>query len=119
MKLWLDDIRDPAQYAFFGKDNQIKGGYDYTWVKTADEAIELLKTGQVTYASLDHDLAWDHYIGKEYVNGKSPEKTGYDVVLWMQTNNVWPKDGCVVHSMNPVGRKKMQYIIDKHYGGGK
>ena len=115
MKLWLDDVRDPTQYAFYREGVNIKGGYDYIWVKTADEAIALLKTGKVTYASLDHDLAFEHYMGQEFVNGTSPNKTGYDVVLWMESNSVWPIDGTVVHSMNPVGRKKMQAVIDKWY----
>src|SRR5438309_1594271 len=43
MKLWLDDIRPTPDDT-------------WTWAKTVPEAIDLLKTGEVTYASLDHDL---------------------------------------------------------------
>jgi|SRR5579859_1576071 len=105
MKLWLDDVREPWKF----------GAVGFHWAKTADEAIELLKTGKVTFASLDHDLAWEHYswndTGEPY-----KEKTGYDVVCWMEENNVWPKDGVVVHSMNPVGRVKMEEVIRRCKG---
>jgi len=43
VNVWLDDERP------------IPAGYD-THVKTAQEAIALLKTGKVTGISLDHDL---------------------------------------------------------------
>jgi hypothetical protein len=106
MILWLDDIRDPAKYGYIGA----------RVCRTADEAIALLKTGEVTFASLDHDLAWEHYprndTGQPY-----KEKCGYDVVLWMEQNRIWPKDGTVVHSMNPSGRARMQAVIDRAYGG--
>jgi hypothetical protein len=37
MKLWLDDVRDPGDYT---------GACDWTWVKTAEEAISYLKRHQ-------------------------------------------------------------------------
>lgn len=43
MKIFLDDCRP------------MPAGFD-VYVKTAGEAIELLKTGKVTVISLDHDL---------------------------------------------------------------
>jgi len=58
MKVYLDDTRDtPAG-----------------WIRVywPDEAIELLKTGEVTEISLDHDL------------GDDARGTGYDVVLWLE-----------------------------------
>lgn len=87
VKLWLDDLRTPPP--------------GWTWAKTFDEAVEILKTGLVVAASLDHDLGL--------------EKTGYDVVCWMEENDVWPKNGVSVHSMNPVGRAKMQVVIENNY----
>ena len=91
MELWLDDVRKPPEYG------------DYVWAKTAEEAIDLLQEGQVTFASLDHDLGFGG--------------SGYDVVCFMERTGIWPKDGVVVHSMNPVGRQYMQMAIDRHYGG--
>ena len=89
--LWLDDIRDPAMHGCVG----------WVWVKTADEAIEALKTGRVSKASLDHDLTITQTLGKN-----DGEKTGYTVVCWMEEHNVWPPGGVKVHSMNPVGKQK-------------
>jgi hypothetical protein len=98
--LWLDDLREPGKYGFIGA----------VWAKNYEEAITALKTGQVTFASLDHDLSIDDMMG-------SPrgEKTGYDVVCWMETHNVWPRDGVAVHSTNPAGRARMQMVVDRHY----
>ena len=91
IKLWLDDVRDPKAYTTVA----------YTWARTAQEAIKWLKTGRVTYASLDHDLG-------------GPE-TGYAVVLWMEAHNVWPVDGTDVHSLNYIGATRMRQVIDRHY----
>src|ERR1041385_6115403 len=100
-KMWLDDIRDPVKFGCIG----------FNWVKTVDEAIELLKTGEVVFASLDHDLSIEATMG----NWKN-ERTGYDVVLWMEENNVWPEEGVKVHSLNPAGRQRMEAVINKVYG---
>ena len=98
MKLWLDDIRKPWMHGYIG----------FEWAKTVDEAIALLETGRVTFASLDHDLS-----EKATLGNWEGERTGYDVVLWMEANNVWPSDGVVVHSLNPAGRARMQAVIDR------
>lgn len=96
VSLWLDDVRDPVRQGYVG----------WTWVKTADEAIALLKTGTVVRASLDHDLDMQATLGNA-----PTEKTGYDVVCWMEANNVWPPEGTRVHSMNPSGRARMEAAI--------
>jgi hypothetical protein len=43
MRVWLDDRRPPPDG-------------EWAWVKTPEEAIELLATGEVSEISLDHDL---------------------------------------------------------------
>jgi hypothetical protein len=101
VKLWLDDVRQPWKHGCVG----------YEWAKTADEAIALLKTGKVTFASLDHDLSEAATLGNW-----EGERTGYDVVCWMEENNVWPEDGVRVHSMNPAGKLRMRQVIARHYG---
>ena len=118
MTLWLDDVREPWVHGFRGA----------TWAKTFEEAIGYLKSGEVRFASLDHDIgACEDCTSKMFHIGDmlSPEtaffnrcphaKSGYDVVCWMEENNIWPPDGVRVHSMNPVGRQRMQEVIDKHY----
>lgn len=102
MKVWLDDIRNPAEHGHAG----------WEWAKTANEAIALLSTRHVTDISLDHDLAWEHYPN----NDKGPpykEKTGYDVALWMERTGIWPEH-VACHSMNPVGRARIEATIRKH-----
>lgn len=108
MKLWLDDVRPPWKHGCLG----------WTWAKTADEAIAFLATGQVQEASLDHDLAAEHYCPDEkLLTPASGEKTGYAVVRWMIENRVWPPNGVHVHSMNPVGAARMMFDINRyHYG---
>jgi hypothetical protein len=100
MRLWLDDVREPWKHGYILSE----------WVRTYEEAVNMLETGMITFASLDHDLSVEAACGQP-----CSEKTGYDVVCWMELHNVWPKDGVVVHSMNPVGRARMQQVIDKHY----
>jgi hypothetical protein len=103
MILWLDDIRPPWKHGYVGAE----------WCKTADAAIALLQTGKVTFASLDHDLSELATVGI-LAEG---EKTGYTVICWMEENNVWPEDGCRVHSMNPVGKARMLDVIRRAYEG--
>ena len=45
--MFLDDVRKPWNEGFMGA----------VWVKTSEEAIKLLQTGTVEFASLDHDLS--------------------------------------------------------------
>jgi hypothetical protein len=116
MKLWLDDIRDPAKRLFINNRERLELDRLWTWVKTADRAIELLATGDVTFASLDHDLAPEHYAEEQQLPATGA-KTGYDVVCWMEEHDVWPVEGVVVHSQNPAGRARMEQVIRRHYGG--
>lgn len=99
MKLWLDDFRDPQAFGYSG----------WTWAKNYDEAVEYLKTGEVTHASLDHDLSIDDILKQD--NFK--EKTGYDVICWMEENNVWP-EFIQCHSANPWGRDRINQVINKY-----
>lgn len=71
------------------------------WVRVywPDEAIALLKSGQVDELSLDHDL------------GDDSRGTGYDVVVWIEEAVALrglrpPKIS--VHSANSSARQKME-----------
>jgi hypothetical protein len=68
-----------------------------------DEAIELIKTGEVTEISLDHDL------------GDDDRRTGYDVVLWIEEavfSGGFILQVIKVHSANISTRKKMQLVLN-------
>jgi hypothetical protein len=105
--LWLDDCRNPAKFGF----------PNYTWAKTAEEAIALLRTGEVCYASLDHDLTAEQMKGGMFGEIREDgQASGYDVVVWLEQHpEYWPRDGVTVHSMNPAGRARMQQVIDRFY----
>ena len=89
MKLFLDDERTPPP--------------DWILVRWPEEAIEILKQGQVTEISLDHDLGDDEH------------GTGYDVILWIEkavaTEGFSPPK-IYVHSANASARLKMQSGIE-------
>jgi hypothetical protein len=114
VKLWLDDMR-PAPVG-------------WQWAKTVQEAQELLSTGDVDEASLDHDLG----ACEKCLGGKTPEQwleetnftamphcdhfgTGYNLVCWMEEHNIWPKQKPTVHSRYPAGRTKMQQAINRRF----
>jgi len=89
-RLWLDDRRRPPW------------GYDL-WAKTADQAIEMLLAHDVEHASLDHDLAEEHYEDGESLEPidrtRYAHKTGYAVIEWMHTADHWVAD-IIVHTLN-------------------
>jgi len=94
MRLWLDDIR-PAP-----------PGFD-VHVKTAQDAIRLLKSGKVSEVSLDHDLGEGSDVGIDV-------GTGYDVAVWIERqafDGTVPRIVWNVHSANPVGRRRMELAL--------
>ncbi len=110
INLWLDDHRPVPN---------IESGRIWTLAKTADEAIAILKTGLVKFASLDHDLADEHYQAYDPKNQKYlefKEKTGYDVICYMEEFNIWPEEGVRIHTMNVVRKPVMLSIVQKIYG---
>lgn len=88
MKLWLDDRRRPPSS-------------DWTWVKTVDDAVEILVTGRVETASLDHDLS----------AAGATDQTGRDLLAWMSLHDVWPSAELRVHSGDPEARELMAELI--------
>lgn len=106
MRLWVDDLRRPPT--------------GWTWAKTYDEAVEILARGEVTLASLDHDLGYVGVVetssgiavpGPGTVAGYDNEApTGYDIVKWMAENEVWPQE-LMTHTASPVGSENMFFLI--------
>lgn len=118
MKLYLDDIRPcPTGYVL---------------ARTIEQAKAILAAGGVTEASLDHDLGacaecmsgktvdqWLEESGYQTMPHCGHVGTGYDLVCWMEETGHWPETMAYVHSANPVGRARMQVVIDRHYARGK
>lgn len=89
MKVFLDDTREAPD----------------GWIRTywPEEVIELLKTGNVTHLSLDHDLGDDEH------------GTGYDVIMWLEEEVLFGRirpPEMKVHSANVSARLKMQMGIN-------
>ncbi len=110
LNLWLDGVHIAPTF--------IESGLVWTVARTGDEAIELLRSGDVEFASLDHDLATErvceHLLDVE--NNRFNGKTGWDVITWMTENNVWPKNGVRIHTANEVRRLFMLSLVQKVYG---
>lgn len=93
MKVWLDDVREAPD--------------GWVHVKTPEEAIELLRSGEVEEINLDHDLG---------LATPESERTGYDVLAWLEealATGIWkhPVPVIRIHSANPVGWSRMQQAI--------
>lgn len=109
-RVWLDDERPmPKEYNVH--------------VKSACEAIKMIKEGQVGEISLDHDLGeettttrWSDRFNRFLAVG-----TGYDVAKFLEegayTKTVRPIVWNI-HSANPVGRDNMEMALknaDKYW----
>ena len=114
VKLFLDDNREPPDDS-------------WTVARTADEAISAINLNRscgfngpgFEEMMFDHDLG--HCKDCEGCNGwKSPcgcrcHLTGYFVVCWMETEDIWPKTRPTCHSRNPVGKAKIEAAIRRKY----
>jgi hypothetical protein len=93
MRVWLDDVRQAPE--------------GWTHVKTPEEVIKLLGSGEVEEISLDHDLG---------LTAPKSERTGYDVLAWLEeavATGAWkhPVPVIRIHSANPVGWRRMGQAI--------
>ena len=98
MRVWLDDVRPMP-----------KEGFDI-WVKTADEALELIESGQVSFMSFDHDLGFN----VKTMRCDEGVKTGYDVakrVEELAATDKIRRFGWAVHSMNPSGADRIEMAL--------
>jgi len=86
-------------------DDERKSPIGWILVKTPKEAIDLLKKGNVTDISLDHDLGDDKGIG-----------TGYDVLKWIEEKVYFDKSfklpNITIHTANPSARRKMEQALN-------
>jgi hypothetical protein len=89
MRIFLDDVRMPS--ASLG---------DVMVVRDAQTAMDLAKTGKVTWISFDHDLG--------------TELTGYDVAMLIEELVFMGDIRCPewhIHSANPVGRERIRMAM--------
>jgi hypothetical protein len=90
---------DKERYSVFVDD--LRNAPDTIWrtARNYDEAVSLLRNGDVYILCLDHDL------------GKG--KSGYDVAKIIIEESLWPE---VIYSqsMNPVGRKNILSMLRRY-----
>ena len=92
--LAIDDLRDMTQASVVARNY--------------DEGIRQLQTnGPWDLLLLDHDLA--------SFDENNKEKTGYDIMCWLEENKQYlpAKIECV--SANPVGRARIIFVCTKLY----
>jgi hypothetical protein len=92
MKIFMDDARETPD------------GFIRTY--SIEETIELLKTRQVEFLSLDNDLG-----------SEDPKTEGFNVLNWIEEavyhDNTFPIPQMTVHSSNAGRAPSMRKIIEK------
>jgi hypothetical protein len=87
--------------------------------RTFEEGIEALKTlGPFGILYLDHDLGQVNEFGSEVpidVGGELYLPTGYGIMCFLERHPKFLPIEIRIVSSNPVGRKRMQAVIDKLY----
>jgi len=95
MKIWLDDQFDELEKRY--------PPIGWVGVKTAQEAIQMLQSGNVEAISLDHDL------------GTEEAGTGYQVARWIEQaafEGTLKRLDWHIHSANSVGEANMTYALN-------
>ncbi len=105
IRIYLDDKRDTPKVVEADRYLPYEERRVYTHrTYTAAETIELLKTGEVTFISFDHDL------------GPAEAGTGYDVARWIEerahTDPEFVVPDWSIHSANPVGANNIQRAME-------
>jgi len=86
VNVFVDDTRTPPA--------------GYRWARTAEQAVQYLRTGNVNLLSLDYNLG-------------TPPITGSTIVHYMIDNNIYPQQ-IVIHSSSPAGRRRMLRLLLAH-----
>lgn len=80
----------------------------YTIARTFFEGVELLENNKWDELLLDHDLGPDSIIGEV-------EFTGYDIMCWLEEHPEYIPKKITCISANPIGRKRIEQVIQKLY----
>lgn len=111
--LFLDDIREPRNvytYTYLEIFNNKK----WDVVRDYEQFTEwITKNGLPEYVSFDHDLADQHYNPE---HDTYTEKTGYDCALWLVDyciDNEFKFPSFYCHSMNPIGKTRINSLLNQ------
>jgi len=90
-------ILDDSKERWYGFRKELEAE-TLCFVPNADLAIEALSEKSWDVLFLDHDLGQNR-------------ATGYDVACWLEENPRYTPEIVVVHSMNPVGSKRIALAL--------
>lgn len=120
--LFLDDVRIPSDAYNYTKDTSYLKK-KWTVVRNYDEFCKCIKNSYergyfLETVSFDHDLMDIHYqigdMSTDVKDYKNLEKTGYHCAVWLCEfciDNKLKMPEILIHSMNPVGKKRIQDTI--------
>jgi hypothetical protein len=97
--LLIDDLRD-VEFV-----NQTWNVKVTDVARTFAEGIQAIKEGNIETLLLDHDLAC--------FDDEGNELTGYKIMLFLEENPEYLPKRIILVTSNPVGRSKMQTVVDK------
>jgi hypothetical protein len=114
MNLFLDDNRTPFQV----HARSLNAAYintDWKVVKNYDEFVLAMETLWNDVKALPKRISFDHDLGDvKPGEPESTEKTGYHCFIWLSEfcfDKHLELPICWIHSMNPVGRQKIEKAI--------
>ena len=118
-KLFLDDVRTPEMVWRDTIHPLYEDNTTWVIVKSYEAFVSYIdEFGLPDIISFDHDLSFDHYKEenqREIEYDKMEVKTGYHAAQWLidfcKTNARCIPE-CMVHSMNKVGKRNIELIIE-------
>jgi hypothetical protein len=118
--LFLDDERVPSDVTWVN----IARTTEWVIVRSNDAAVTwVLENGFPDIISFDHDLGYEAFDTNEngiiIVTDATETKSGYDFAKWlveydMETGLMPANFTFTVHSMNPIGAKNIQFLLDNY-----
>lgn len=104
MNVYLDDLRCGPNNDW---ERRTCGWEGWVIVRSVENVKVLLKAGLVDNLSLDNDMGFNSMVLGQL------NLTGKDLVLWMVSENIWPKGTITIHSENFICARDMKELIDR------
>jgi hypothetical protein len=101
LHLWIDDERDPIRFR-----NPFYRDIPWVWARTASEALEILRQGQVEVVSFDNDLGPGEMEGHQIFD---------NLEQWIEEGFVARIPSIHVHTANPIARRRMRLGVQRLY----
>ncbi len=120
-KLFLDDVRTPEMVFMNTIDPIYENNNEWVIVRSFNEFVSYIEeNGLPEFISFDHDLDFEHYKleNQQDINYEKMEiKTGFHAAQWLVnycSNNKLKLPNYKVHSMNMVGKRNIEQLLNNH-----